>query len=193
MAGEASSAAFRKYSKTSPWIAVGAGFDHGVQNRAIASAEFRAVVVGLNLEFLDGVNGRLNHVRRFIQHVAQIRIIIDSVQQKIILQRTRAVHAESKISAHARARFAGHHPAPSCASCAKFLPFSGSVSMRPLSITSPIVLVSVSSSGFWTVTSTFCVTCPISSFTLASMRPCTSSWTGPATAVLKPAFSTLIV
>src|ERR1700693_4399066 len=51
-------------------VTVGSRFDNGVQDRPIASSEFRAVIVRLNFEFLDGVDGGLNYVRRLIQHIA---------------------------------------------------------------------------------------------------------------------------
>src|SRR5580704_3131852 len=50
-------------------IIIGARLDHGIQYCPIASSEFRAVIVGLNFKFLDGVDGGLNYVRRLIQHI----------------------------------------------------------------------------------------------------------------------------
>src|ERR1700730_14666526 len=51
-------------------VTVGSRLDNGVQDRPIASSEFRAVIVRLNFKFLDGVDGGLNYVRRLIQHIA---------------------------------------------------------------------------------------------------------------------------
>ena len=44
-----------------------AGLDHGVDDGAIAAAELRTIRVGLYLEFLERIDGRLNHEVRFVQ------------------------------------------------------------------------------------------------------------------------------
>ena len=86
--------------------AVRPGLDDGVENRAVPAAEFGAVGVGLNFEFLDGIDGRLNHVSLAGENVAEIRIVVHAIEQIIILQRSRAIRAESITGFHARARLA---------------------------------------------------------------------------------------
>ncbi len=86
---------------------VGAGLDDGVHDRAVAAAEFGAVGVGFDLEFGDGVHRRLDHIRGAVKHVAQIRIVVDAVEQEIVLQRARAVGAEAVCCFDARAGLGG--------------------------------------------------------------------------------------
>ena len=74
---------------------VGAGFDDRVHDRAVAAAEFRAVGIGFDLELGDGVHRRLDHIGGAVEHVAEIRIVVDAVEQKVILQRAGAVGAET--------------------------------------------------------------------------------------------------
>ena len=74
---------------------IGAGFDGGVDDRSVSAAKFRAVRIGLDFEFLDGVHRGLDHVVGFIQQVGKVGIVIDAVQQKIVLQRPAAVGAEA--------------------------------------------------------------------------------------------------
>src|SRR6202035_2801690 len=47
-------------------VTVGTRLDNGIQNCSVASSELRAVIVRLNFEFLDSVDGRLNYVGRLI-------------------------------------------------------------------------------------------------------------------------------
>ena len=74
---------------------VGAGFDDGVHDGAVATAEFGAVGIGLDLEFGDGIHRRLDHIGGAVENVAQIRIVVDAVEQEVILQRPSAVGAEA--------------------------------------------------------------------------------------------------
>ena len=73
---------------------VGAGLDDGVHDGAVAAAEFGAVGVGLNLKLGDGVHRRLDHVSGAVEDVAQVRIVVDAVEQEVVLQRAGAVGAE---------------------------------------------------------------------------------------------------
>ena len=50
-----------------PVVAIGSGFDDGVQDGAVSPAKFRAVIVGLDLEFLDRVDRWLDDVRRLVE------------------------------------------------------------------------------------------------------------------------------
>ena len=67
-----------------------------------AAAEFGAVRVGFHLELGDGIHGRLNHISGAVENVAQICIVVDAVEQKIVLQRAGAVRAKSVGSFDAR-------------------------------------------------------------------------------------------
>ena len=87
---------------------ISARFYGGVDNGAVAAPEFRAIRVGLHFEFLECVERRLNHVVRFVQQVGKVGIVVNPVEQKIVLQGTRAVGAEAKTLFIARPRFAGH-------------------------------------------------------------------------------------
>jgi hypothetical protein len=73
---------------------VGARLDDGVHDGAVAAAEFGAVGIGLHLELGDGVHGRLHHIRRAVEHVAQVGVVVNAIEQKVILQRAGAVGAE---------------------------------------------------------------------------------------------------
>jgi hypothetical protein len=61
-------------------------FDNGIHDGPVATSEFRAVGVGLYLEFLQSLHWRLNYEVRFVEQVGQVRIIVHAIQQKIILQ-----------------------------------------------------------------------------------------------------------
>ena len=88
---------------------VGARLDDGVHDGSVAAPEFGGIGVGFDLELGDGVDRRLHHIGRAIEDVAQIRIVVDSVQQKIILQRARTVGAEAVCSFDARSGLGGSH------------------------------------------------------------------------------------
>ena len=62
------------------------GFDRGIQNGARRPARFGTVVIGLHLEFLNGIDGRPHHVGRSIQEIHQVDVVIDSVQQVVVLR-----------------------------------------------------------------------------------------------------------
>ena len=89
--------------------AVRSRLDDGVENRAISTSKFRAVRVGLNFEFLNRIDGRLNHIRLAGENVSEIRIIVHAIEQIIVLQRPRAIRAESITGFHARPRLAGNN------------------------------------------------------------------------------------
>ncbi len=86
---------------------VAARLDDGVHDRAVAAAEFRAVGIGFDLELGDGIHCGLHHVSRAVEHVAKIRVVIDAVEQKVILQRASAVRTEPVRSFDARTRLGG--------------------------------------------------------------------------------------
>ena len=74
---------------------IGARLDDRVHDGAVTASEFGAVGIGLDLELGDGVHRGLNHIGRPVEHVAQIRIVVDTVEQEIILQSARAIGAEA--------------------------------------------------------------------------------------------------
>jgi len=39
----------------------------------------------LNLEFLQGINRRLNNEVRFVQQIGQVGVVVDAVEQKVVL------------------------------------------------------------------------------------------------------------
>src|ERR1019366_8691517 len=65
--------------------AVGAGLDDRIHDGTIAATEFRTIGISLCLEFADGVDGGLDHIRAAVQHVAQIGVVVDAVEQEVIL------------------------------------------------------------------------------------------------------------
>ncbi len=71
--------------------AIGYRLDDRVQNRAIPTAKLGAVRICLNFEFFDGVDRRLNYVRLASQNVAEIGIVIDTVEQVVVLQSASAI------------------------------------------------------------------------------------------------------
>ena len=70
---------------------VGAGLDGGIDDGAVAAPEFRAISVGLDLEFFQRFHRRLNHIVGLIQQIRQIGIVVHSIQQEIVLQGARAI------------------------------------------------------------------------------------------------------
>ena len=90
-----------------PVHVIGAGFDCGVNNRSVSAAEFRAVRIGLHLEFLDGVHRGLDHIVGFVQQVGEVGIVVNAVQQEIVLQGAAAVGAEAVSAFVARPGLAG--------------------------------------------------------------------------------------
>ncbi len=86
---------------------VGARLDDGVHDRAIAAAEFSAVGIGLDLELGDGIDRRLDHIGGTVEHVAQVRVVVDAVEQEVILQRAGAAGAEAESGFDARSGLGG--------------------------------------------------------------------------------------
>src|SRR5580658_9666505 len=88
---------------------VGARLNHGVHDCPVATSEFSAVGVGLNLELGNRIDRRLHHIGGAVQDVAKICVVVDAVQQEIILQRAGAVGAEAIRCYDARSGFSGSH------------------------------------------------------------------------------------
>ena len=88
---------------------VGAGLDDGVHDGAVAAAEFRAVGIGFDLKLRDGIHRRLHHISGAVQNVAQIRVIVNAVEQEVVLQGAGAVGAEAICGFDARPGFGGSH------------------------------------------------------------------------------------
>ena len=65
---------------------IGARFYGGIDDRAVAAAELRTVGVGLNFELFQSFHGRLNHVVGFIEQIGEIGIVINTIEQKIVLE-----------------------------------------------------------------------------------------------------------
>ncbi len=86
---------------------VGARLDDGVDDGAVAPAEFRAVGVGLDFEFLQSFNRGLDDEVGFVEQVGEVGIVVDAVEQEVVLQRTRAVGAEAEATLVAGAGLAG--------------------------------------------------------------------------------------
>ncbi len=63
------------------------GIDHG----AVTSAEFSTAGVGLHLELLQCLHGWLDGVTRGVEEVGQVRIVVNTIEGKIVLERTGAV------------------------------------------------------------------------------------------------------
>ena len=74
---------------------VGAGFNDGVHDGAVATAEFGAIGIGFDLKFCDGVHGWLDHICGAVKNVTQIRIIVDAVEQEVVLQGPSSIGAEA--------------------------------------------------------------------------------------------------
>src|SRR5208282_3805027 len=74
-------------SKKFPHVAVKlvrARLDDRIHYRPIAAPELRAVGVGLNFEFRQRIHRRLNHISAAVQHIAQVRIVVDAIELKIV-------------------------------------------------------------------------------------------------------------
>ena len=75
---------------------IGARLNDGIHDGAIAATELSAVCVGLHLKLCNCIYGRLNHVRGFVEQVAEIGIVVNAVEQKIVLQRACTVRTEAE-------------------------------------------------------------------------------------------------
>src|SRR6266480_3386981 len=76
---------------------VGALFDRGIENGSSGPAKLRAETGGLNLEFLDGIDGRKNDKVRTIQEVHSVRIVVNTIEQVIVLCRPKSIGGKSSI------------------------------------------------------------------------------------------------
>ena len=88
---------------------IGAGFDDGVHDGAVAAAEFGAVGIRLHLEFRDRIHRRLHHVCGTVEHVAKVGVIVNAIEQEVVLQGTRAVGTEPGAGLRARAGLGGRY------------------------------------------------------------------------------------
>src|ERR1700733_4318582 len=64
---------------------VRSGLDDRDDDRSIAAPKLGAIRVRLDLEFLQRFDWRLNYEIRFVEKVRQVRIIVHTVQQEIVL------------------------------------------------------------------------------------------------------------
>src|SRR5262249_53694859 len=74
---------------------VRAAFSRNRNCGARAPAEFRRVWVRNNLEFFDRINGLVDGLGAQLLNVFGKRIVIDSVEKKIVLQRPHAVNIDA--------------------------------------------------------------------------------------------------
>ena len=74
---------------------VGAGLDGRVEHGSSRPAVFRAEARCLDLELLNGIDGRQNNKIRSIEEVDGIGIIVDAIEHVIVLRGPIAVRGES--------------------------------------------------------------------------------------------------
>ena len=75
----------RKYSQTIAVDLIRAGLDVGLQNCAGRVTKLRAEVACLQAEFGKRIRRRAHNVARAVQEVDQIRIVVDSVEDEVVL------------------------------------------------------------------------------------------------------------
>ena len=85
------------------------GLNHRIHDRAIASSKLSAIGVGLDFEFGDRIHRRLDHVRGFIEQVTEVRVVVHSVEQEIVLQRAGSIGTETERLFRARSRLGGYY------------------------------------------------------------------------------------
>src|ERR1700733_9481566 len=71
--------------------AVGAGFNRGVHDCAAGASKFSTKVVGLNIEFLNGVDRRLDHVSLTTQKIDIVAVVVDAIEKVVVLRRAGTV------------------------------------------------------------------------------------------------------
>src|SRR5205814_8186974 len=77
---------------------VGALFDCGIENGSPGAAELCAETGGLNLEFLNGIDGWKNDKVCTIQEVHSVRIVVNTIEQVIVLRGPKSIGSKSSIS-----------------------------------------------------------------------------------------------
>ncbi len=80
---------------------VRAAFQGGVDHcPSRVSAELRAVVVGLHREFLERIGRRQHDIVSLIDDVADVTIVVNSIQQIVVGHRCLAVGSETAARLH---------------------------------------------------------------------------------------------
>src|SRR5437762_663370 len=74
---------------------VGAGLNGGIQNGSGGPSELGAKAIGLNLEFLDGVDRRADHKMRAVEEVDQLNVIVNAVKQVVVLCGPQAIRGKA--------------------------------------------------------------------------------------------------
>src|SRR5207249_9649857 len=83
---------------------VGAGLNGGIQNGSGGPSELGAKAIGLNLEFLDGVDRRADHKMRAVEEVDQLNVIVNAVKQVVVLCGPQAIRGKEIGRASCRER-----------------------------------------------------------------------------------------
>src|SRR6202008_3268172 len=91
---------------------VGSGLDCGINDRSAGSPEFRAEVAGLHLEFLNCVGRRKIDVRRAVQEIDGVVVIVNPVQQVAVVPRCQAVRHETSAFIKPARRYQARHARP---------------------------------------------------------------------------------
>src|ERR1700687_538625 len=77
---------------------VGAGFDGGIEDGGTGAAELGAKVGGLNLKFLNRLEGRKHDVIGAVQKVYGVGVVVDAIEQIVILRRPKTIGREGAAS-----------------------------------------------------------------------------------------------
>lgn len=73
---------------------IGAGLYCGIENGAVAAAKLGAVPIRFDLEFLHGIDRRLDDVAGSRLQVGDVRVVINPIQHVVVLIRCGSVGAE---------------------------------------------------------------------------------------------------
>ena len=67
----------------------------GVQNRSCRASQLRTVVVGFDLELLNGVHWRFHRVTGPVKEIHKVRVVINPVEKVVVLRGPQAVSGET--------------------------------------------------------------------------------------------------
>jgi hypothetical protein len=70
---------------------IGSGLHAGIQDRSAGAAKFRPESVGLQFELTHSINRRTENVGCAVQEIYVVAVVVNSIQEKIILGRPRAI------------------------------------------------------------------------------------------------------
>ena len=74
---------------------ISSGFYAGVDDRACRRAELGRIGARLNTELLQGIRWRLYHLYRAFLKVRRTRVVVGSVQRKVVLRFPISIRAEA--------------------------------------------------------------------------------------------------